>query len=47
MPILKRGRVVGVIDCESTRPGALTHDLENALVLLAAIAAPAFEDPAE
>ncbi|MCA9548589.1 MAG: winged helix-turn-helix domain-containing protein [Myxococcales bacterium] len=47
VPILKRGRVVGVIDCESTRPGALTHDLENALVLLAAIAAPAFEDPAE
>lgn len=47
VPILKHGRAVGVIDCESTRAGALTDALSSALVLLAAIAAPGFEDPTE
>lgn len=47
VPILKRGEVVGVLDSESTRPAAYDERSVQAFMMLAAIAAPAFESPQE
>jgi DNA-binding response OmpR family regulator/putative methionine-R-sulfoxide reductase with GAF domain len=43
VPIVSRGRVVGVLDSESTRPGSYDERLVQAFMMLAAIAAPAFD----
>jgi putative methionine-R-sulfoxide reductase with GAF domain len=43
VPVRSRGRVVGVLDSESTRLGAFDEALSAVFVSLAAIAAPAFE----
>jgi DNA-binding response OmpR family regulator len=45
VPILKRGCVVGVIDSESTSPRSYDERLVQAFMMLAAIAAPAFDTP--
>ena len=47
VPIVGGGRVVGVLDSESTRPDAFDERIEQGFVMLAAIAAPAFDSVTE
>ncbi len=47
VPIQKRGEVVGVLDSESTEPSRYGEREIQAFIMLAAIAAPAFDDPKE